>query len=155
ENALKWRSYRGGFRMMKGWKGLLVGSLASMLMLAGCGSSETTGDDKKEPSTNGEKTYKVGVTQIVEHPSLDAAVDGFKKALEDKGLSVKYDDQNAQNDQNNNQSIANGFVGDKVDLIFANSTPSALSALNATSEIPIVFTSVTDPVVAELVESME
>jgi len=141
--------------MKKGWKGLLVGSFASMLMLAGCGSTESTGDENKDAGTGEEKTYKIGVTQIVEHPSLDAAVDGFKKALEDKGLTVEYDDQNAQNDQNNNQTIANNFVGDKVDLIFANSTPSALSALNATSEIPIVFTSVTDPVIAGLVESME
>lgn len=68
---------------------------------------------------------------------------------------MEYDVQIAQGDQNNNQSIANNFVGDKVDLIFANSTPSALSALNATKEIPIVFTSVTDPVGAGLVTAMD
>ncbi len=56
---------------------------------------------------------------------------------------------------NNNQTIANNFVADGVDLIFANSTPSALGALNATKDIPIVFTSVTDPVGAKLVQSME
>ncbi|WP_078548318.1 ABC transporter substrate-binding protein [Litchfieldia alkalitelluris] len=128
----------------KKWKSLVVGSIASALLLAGCGNS---GGD--------EDTYKVGVTQIVEHPALDAAVDGFQKALEDKGLKVEYDVQIAQGDPNNNQSIATNFVGDNVDLIFANSTPSALSALNATSEIPIVFTSVTDPVGAALVEAMD
>ncbi len=135
----------GGNRMKnKKWKSLVVGSIASALLLAGCGNS---GGD--------EDTYKVGVTQIVEHPALDAAVDGFQKALEDKGLKVEYDVQIAQGDPNNNQSIATNFVGDNVDLIFANSTPSALSALNATSEIPIVFTSVTDPVGAALVEAMD
>ncbi len=131
--------------------------VASLLLLGGCGASKTSETGKQEGSNadGGEKTYKVGVTQFVEHPSLDAAFEGFKKALEDKGLSVTYDVQNAQGDMNNNQTIANNFVADKVDLIFANSTPSALAALNATKDIPIVFTSVTDPVGAQLVKSME
>jgi len=132
--------------------------LSTILLLAGCGSgsntsSNTDNSDSNETST--EKTYKVGVTQIVEHPSLDAAFNGFKKALEDEGLTVEYDVQIAQGDQSNNQTIANNFVGDNVDLIFANSTPSALAAANATKEIPIIFTSVTDPVGAGLVSEME
>lgn len=139
--------------MKKGWKSLLVGgSIASSLfILGGCGGTSTSnGGEETE-----ESTYKVGVTQIVEHPSLDKALEGFQKALSDKGLSVDYDVQIAQGDQNNNQTIATNFVGDKVDLIFANSTPSALSALNVTSEIPILFTSVTDPIGAGLVEAMD
>ena len=127
--------------------------LLSMLLLSGCGSS-ASGDDANSNS-GGEDAYKIGVTQLVEHPSLDAAFEGFKKALEEEGLEVDYDVQIAQGDQNNNQTIANNFVGDGVDLIFANSTPSALSALNATSDIPIIFTSVTDPVGAELVKSVD
>jgi putative ABC transport system substrate-binding protein len=124
--------------------------LLAGIVLASCGAKETS-----EKNEEGDKTYKVGVTQIVEHPSLDAAFNGFKKALEDQGLKVEYDVQIAQGDMNNNQTIANNFVADGVDLIFANSTPSALGALNATKDIPIVFTSVTDPVGAKLVESME
>ncbi len=137
--------------MLRKVKSLAAISVAGALFLSGCGSSETD-------NANGDsevKTLKVGVTQIVEHPSLDAALEGFQKALEEQGLEVEYDVQIAQGDQNNNQSIANNFVGDKVDLIFANSTPSALSALNATNEIPIVFTSVTDPVGAGLVAAMD
>src|SRR5699024_7173791 len=65
----------------------------------------------------------------------------------------EYDYQNAQNDQNNVKPIADNFVADNVDLIFANSTPSALGALNATSDIPILFTSVTDAVDDGLVYS--
>ena len=95
------------------------------------------------------------MTQIVQHPSLDEASKGFKDALTESGLSVEFDEQNAQNNQSNSLTIANNFVGDKVDLIFANSTPSALSAKNATNDIPIVFTSVTDPVAAKLVTSMD
>jgi putative tryptophan/tyrosine transport system substrate-binding protein len=137
--------------MLRKMKSLAAISVAGALFLSGCGSSETD-------NANGDsevKTLKVGVTQIVEHPSLDAALEGFQKALEEEGLEVEYDVQIAQGDQNNNQSIANNFVGDKLDLIFANSTPSALSALNATKEIPIVFTSVTDPVGAGLVTAMD
>ncbi|WP_374056928.1 ABC transporter substrate-binding protein [Rossellomorea sp. FM04394] len=127
--------------------------MLGMLVLAGCGSDTSSGGG------DGEKQYVIGVTQIVEHPSLDAAFDGFKKALAENGLeegkNVKFDVQIAQGDPTNSQTIAKNFVGDGVDLIFANSTPSAQHALNATKEIPIVFTSVTDPVGAELVKSFE
>ena len=72
-----------------------------------------------------------------------------------QGLEVEYDVQNAQNDNSSNTTIANNLVGSGVDLIFANSTPSAQAVAVATQDIPIVFTSVTDAVSAELVESME
>ncbi|WP_413309577.1 ABC transporter substrate-binding protein [Bacillus sp. 1P10SD] len=127
-------------------------ALAGMLMLAGCGSKESSGEAGKGGA---EKEFKIGITQFAPHPSLDAATEGFKKALKDKGIKAKFDEQNAQADMNNTQTIANNFVGDKVDLIFANATPSATAALNATKEIPIIFTSVTDPVGAGLVEAFD
>jgi putative tryptophan/tyrosine transport system substrate-binding protein len=136
--------------MKKRVKGLAV-ALAGMMLLAGCGSKESTGGTEKE----GEKVFKIGITQFAAHPSLDAATEGFKKALEEKGIKVEYDEQNAQADLNNVKTIADNFVGDKVDLIFANATPSATSALNATKEIPIIFTSVTDPVGAGLVKAFD
>lgn len=139
--------------MKKGWKGLVVAGLIGSVLLSGCGSKDTSDEGKTGGDT--EKTYKVGVTQIVEHPSLDAATKGFQKALEDAGLKVEFDVQIAQGDKNNNQTIATNFVGDGVDLIFANSTDSALGALNATKDIPIIFTSVTDPVGAKLVKAMD
>lgn len=128
-------------------------TLLASALLAGCSGSNSSSDSTKGDSSD--KTYQIGMTQIVQHPSLDAASKGFKDALKESGLSVKFDEQNAQNDQNNNQTIANNFVSNNVDLIFANSTPSAQSAKNATKDIPIVFTSVTDPVAAELVTSMD
>ncbi|AKU27263.1 ABC transporter substrate-binding protein [Anoxybacillus geothermalis] len=130
---------------------------AGVLLLGGCGGAKETATNSEGSGGQGgkEKTYHIGVTQIVEHPSLDAARKGFQQALKDKGLSVEYDVQIAQGDQSNNQTIANNFVSDGVDLIFANSTPSVQAALNATKDIPIVFTSVTDPVGAQLVQSME
>lgn len=139
---------------MKKWiKGIATAGLASAVLLAGCGGE---GEEKgQESAENGDEKYQIGVTQIVEHPSLDNAYKGFKKALEDAGIEAEYDVQIAQGDQNNNQTIANNFAGDKVDLIFANSTPSATGALNATKDIPIIFTSVTDPKVAGLVKDTE
>ncbi|OCA92819.1 ABC transporter substrate-binding protein [Pseudobacillus wudalianchiensis] len=137
---------------MKKWiKGMAAAGIASAVLLAGCGG-ETEEKGQESSGGNKEKTYKIGVTQIVEHPSLDNAYKGFQKALEDAGIKADYDVQIAQGDQNNNQTIANNFAGDKVDLIFANSTPSATGALNATKDIPIVFTSVTDPKAAGLVK---
>lgn len=142
--------------MKKGMK-LGVGlMLASFLAITGCGNNDSSKEGASEVSgSEGGKTFKIGVNQIVEHQSLDSALEGFKAALKEKGLEVEYDVQIAQGDQNNSQTIATNFVGDGVDLIFANSTPSAQSALNATSDIPIVFTSVTDPVGASLVKSFE
>ncbi len=130
---------------------LLAVLMIALISLAACGND----NDAEGSSSESEDTYKVGATQIVEHPSLDAAYQGFKDALADAGLEVEYNFQSAQNDQNNVKPISDGFVADDVDLIFANSTPSALGALQATSDIPIVFTSVTDAVDAGLVPSMD
>lgn len=142
---------RGIKKVKKSLKSLAVLGLVGSVLLSGCGTEKSgTASDSNEAVD-----FTIGVTQIVEHPSLDAAFDGFKKALEDQGVAAEYDIQIAQGDQNNNQTIANNFVGDEVDLIFANSTPSALSALNATKDIPIVFTSVTDAIGSGLVESMD
>ncbi len=137
---------------------LLIIALISFMIITACGggSEKSNADDSGDAqASDEEKTYTVGATQIVEHPSLDAAYKGFQDALADADLNVEYDLQSAQGDQNNVTPIAKNFVADQVDLIFANSTPSALGAVQATEDIPIVFTSVTDAVEAGIVESME
>lgn len=127
----------------------------AMLLLAACGGggSDQASGEKKE------KTVKIGITQIVEHPSLDAAREGFIEALKDagyeEGKNLKLDYQNAQGDMNNNMSIAQKLVSDKNDLILAIATPSAQAAVQATKDIPILFTAITDPVGAELVQSLD
>jgi len=137
--------------MGNNWIKMTIFIFSAVLLLTACGDGE-----KKASSTNEDaKKYKIGVTQIVEHPSLNAAYDGFKKALEDAGLDVEYVVQNAQNDNSANTTIATNLVNSGVELIFANSTPSAQAVASATQEIPIVFTSVTDAVGAELVASLE
>lgn len=125
----------------------IMGIVISLSLLVACGSDDT--------ASSSDDSYTIGATQIVEHPSLDEAYSGFKEALEDADLDVEFDFQSAQGDENNIGPIAKNFVADDVDLIFANSTPSALGALNETEEIPIIFTSVTDAVEAGLVEAMD
>src|SRR5699024_1150402 len=155
---------RGTSRMRKSLL-LVVIALMSVFILAACSDdndnattendeAEVTDETEEAENTDGE-SYVIGATQILEHPSLDEAYEGFKAAVEEAGLNVTYDYQNAQNDQNNVKTISDNFVADDVDLIFANSTPSALGALNATKDIPILFTSVTDAVDAGLVEAMD
>src|SRR5690625_958400 len=131
--------------------------IIGLITLAAGGSNDSSGESQEEPEDTGagSDTYTRGATQIVEHPSLDEAYNGCEEALEDAGLDVEYDFQSAQGDQNNVGPIAGNFVADGVDLIFANSTPSALGAQQQTNDIPIVFTSVTDAVEAGLVDSMD
>lgn len=130
-----------------------------VLLLAACGGGNEKTTESTENSGTGTteetESFKVGITQIVEHPSLDAATEGFKAALEEAGLNVEFVEENAQNDQSMNTTIAQNLVNEGVDLIFANSTPSAQAVKGATSDIPIIFTSVTDAVGAELIDSME
>lgn len=131
---------------------LLLVTAAVMLVLAACGKKDETQDEKANAD---EKTYKVGILQYVEHPSLNEATKGFKAALKESGLKVEYDEQNAQGDPANNTTAANNLVGAGNDLIFANATPSAQAVQTATADIPVLFTSVTDAVGAELIQSME
>lgn len=157
---------KGGTQMKK-WLQILLVAFVGVFVLAACGNGEESDadadtdetteatDDENNEEEESDESYVIGATQILEHPSLDAAYEGFQAAIEEAGLDVTYDYQNAQNDQNNVKTISDNFVADDVDLIFANSTPSALGALNATKDIPILFTSVTDAVDAGLVASMD
>ena len=91
------------------------------------------------------KKYSVGICQLVQHPALDAATQGFKDALI-KGLgdSVVIDEQNASGEATNCSTIVNGFVAKNVDLILANATAPLQAAASATSKIPVLGTSITD-----------
>ena len=92
-----------------------------------------------------EKTFTVGICQLVQHPALDAATQGFRDALSEKlGDRVVFVEQNASGDAPTCAVICNQFVGDEVDLIMANATPALLAAQSATNTIPVLGTSVTD-----------
>lgn len=136
--------------MKKSMKWLATLALAAMVVgAASCGSSTQTGSKDK-------KSYKVGVLQLVQHPALDAANKGFIDGLKSKGFeegkNVTFDQQNAQGDQSNLQTIAQRFVSNKDDLVCAIATPAAQTMANASKEIPIVGTAITDYKVAKLVK---
>lgn len=103
-----------------------------------------------------EKVYKIGICQLSEHVALDAAYEGFVDGLEEAGYvdgeNIEIDYQNAQGDQSNCPTIASKLVNDQSDLILAIATPAAQACANATEEIPILVTAVTDPAASGLVE---
>ncbi|HFR3748591.1 TPA: ABC transporter substrate binding protein [Streptococcus suis] len=126
----------------------LVG--AGLLALAACSSG------LEEKSTEG--AVKVGVLQYMEHESLTAAREGFVAELADNGYKegdkLVLDYQNAQGDQANLQTISEQLI-DGNDLVLAIATPAAQSLATVSTETPILFTAVTDPISADLVESLE
>lgn len=128
----------------------LLGGMASF-GLAACGGSGSAGS--ADSAASGEKSYKIGVLQLVEHDALDAANKGFVEALDEAGISYTIDQQNAQGDQSACQTIASKLVGDGDDLILAIATPAVEACAGATSDIPIIGTAVTDFAASGLVES--
>ena len=118
---------------------LLLTMAMTAAILTGCGSGGS------DANGNG-RVYNIGICQLMEHPALDAATQGFKDAVTELfgESNVKIDFQNAQGEQSNCSTIANQFVTDNVDLIMANATPPLQTAAAATNTIPILGTSITD-----------
>ncbi len=112
-------------------------ALTTLITLCACSDGE---EDK------GGKKYKVGICQLVKHEALDAATQGFKDQLiaEFGEDNIEFIEQNAQNEPNVCNTIVNDFVNKKVDLILANATSALQAAANATFDIPILGTSITE-----------
>lgn len=110
-------------------------------------------------TTSAEEVFEVGITQIVEHPALDDARDGFIKGLAESGFvegeNVEFIKENAQGDFATAQSIAKKFKSDGMDLVLAIATPCAQATANVMKDTPVMITAVTDPVAAGLIENME
>ena len=132
-------------------KGIAVAAIAAMSvgMLAGC-----SGGSQQE-----EKTYKVGVVQLMQHGALDQSnqgmIDGLRDNGYEEGKNLEINQQNAQGDQSNLQTIAQQFLADEVDIILSISTPATQVMAAATEEIPIVGTAITSFEQAGLVDSDE
>lgn len=120
---------------------------------------EVTQEASAAETTTSEKTAKkIGIIQYVEHPSLDTIRESTIEALKEQGYvegeNLTIDYQNAQADQSNLNSICSKFVADGVDLIIAIATPAAQAAASSTTDIPVIFSAVTDPVGARLVDDL-
>ena len=109
-------------------------------------------------SANAADKIRIGVTVIVSHPALEADQKGFEQALADAGFGpdkVEYDYQNAQGEMSNAMQIAQKFKADNVDMVHAIATPTAQAAVKVIKKIPLVYSSVTDPVDAGLVATID
>jgi hypothetical protein len=130
---------------------LLFGMLGGMILACGNKSNNSSNSTNSQAEKN-EKVYRIGVSQIVDHPALNAAKQGFKDALAKAGIKADYDDKIANNEMSNQTLIMQQFSSDKKDLVYAITTPTAQAAKNQVDKnIPVVFASVTDPKSAGLV----
>lgn len=137
-------------------------ALIISVILTGCaqGTAQTT-EPKQEPKEQAaeekaDESFTIGISQLVEHPALDASRQGFIDEMKSLGVNVEFLEQNAQGDIANAQMIAEKFIKDDVDLIFTIATLSAQAAKQAIegTDIPMVFTAVTDPVFSQLVSDL-
>ena len=146
-------------RLTQGTKKALSLALSAALVITGASfegtksaaadttteTTESTDAAADTTATDGDASYLIGICQLVQHPALDAATQGFKDALtEEFGDAVQFDEQNAQGDSNTCSTIINSFVSEGADLILANATASLQAAAAGTSDIPILGTAVTE-----------
>ena len=123
-----------------------TGTAPAATTAATTAAAETTAAaDETSAQTETDKTYVVGICQLVQHPALDAATQGFKDALtEALGGAVSFNEQNASGESVNCATIVNSLIASNVDLILANATSPLQAAASATADIPVLGTSVTD-----------
>lgn len=126
----------------------LLSVLSVVVFLAGISSCSKK--NNSEP-----KKVKIGIAKIVQHVALDSVEKGITDVLEESGIPCEFDLQNANGDVNTATQIAMKYRDEKVDVAVGIATPVALALANALKDIPIVFGTVTDPVGAGLVTSLE
>lgn len=138
--------------MKKSWK--LLAAAAVAISMVGCSSGSESGSADSKDSEG--KGVKIGIIQLAEHPALNKATEGFQDYLKENGYEdADIEFKNAQGDQSNCTTIAQAYVNDNVDLIYAVATPAAQAAANLTKDIPIVVSAVTDPKTSGLVKDNE
>ena len=131
-------------------------ALSATLGLIGCSNSTDTATTIDESTATDKPAKTLAITQIVEHPSLDAMRRGIIDELADNGyiegqnLTVNF--QSAQGNTGTAGQIAKQFAGDMPDAIVAISTPSAQSVVASTTTVPVIYTAISDPVAAKLID---
>ncbi len=105
--------------------------------------------------TQEDKKITIGISKIIQHPALDAVEQGIQDALAEDGVDAFYDLQNANGDISTAASIAQKFKSDKVDIAVGIATPTAQALANTITDIPVIYSAVTDPVAAGLVDSYD
>lgn len=133
-----------------------IAMMVAMTMAMGLMACSSGSTSDSSSSGDAKETYTVGISQFAEHGSLDNCREGFIQGLADEGFvegeNLTIDEKNADADSGTAKQISDAFVSDGVDLICAIATPTAQASYNSAmnSEIPVVYTAVTDPVAAKL-----
>ncbi|RRD41006.1 ABC transporter substrate-binding protein [Leptotrichia sp. OH3620_COT-345] len=122
---------------------LLFGMLGGMLL--SCGGNGNKKEKKVEKTQVEKKVYKIGISQIIDHPALNSAKQGFKDALIKSGIESEFDDRTANGEIPTQTLIMQQFSADKKDLVYTITTPTSQAAKNQIKDIPIVIAAVTDP----------
>ena len=138
-------------------KKIIMCFLVALIAVVAFGCSKNK-EEKSQPVANAEKAQsvvRIGMAKVLSHPALDAVENGIQDVLKENNISVEYDFQNANGDINTAASIATKFKADNVDLMVGIGTPIAVALANSVSDKPIIFSAITDPISAHLVETLD
>ena len=133
-------------------KRILTLVMLTLLAVLSCGEKKAEQSDN-QTGDMANKVFKIGITQFVTHPSLDQVKEGFKKAFEEAGIKAEFDEKNAEANMATANLIATNYKADKKDLVFGIATPSAQALANNISDIPVLFSAVTDPVSSNILNA--
>ena len=127
--------------------------IVSLIFALSCGNKNDTVNGKTQNNSQQKAKFKIGVTQFMTHPSLDLVKKGFEDAIKQAGIDADFDEKNANGEVSTATLIANNYKADKKDLVFGIATPSAQQLANNITDIPVLFSAVTDPASAKILNS--
>lgn len=127
--------------------------LVSLIFALSCGNKNDAANGKTQNNSQQKAKFKIGVTQFMTHPSLDLVKKGFEDAIKQSGIDADFDEKNANGEVSTATLIANNYKADKKDLVFGIATPSAQQLANNITDIPVLFSAVTDPASAKILNS--
>ncbi len=132
----------------------MIITLIAALALTGCSGKKEA--SAAQPAAEAKKSLKIGVSQFVQHPALDAVYKGIQDELAALGhADIEYDYQNSNADVSTTRQIASLFQSKKMDLVVGIATPNAQALKNGVTNAPVVYAAITDPVSAGLVKSLD
>ena len=127
--------------------------LVSLIFALSCGNKNDAANGKTQNNSQQKAKFKIGVTQFMTHPSLDLVKKGFEDAIKQAGIDADFDEKNANGEVSTATLIANNYKADKKDLVFGIATPSAQQLANNITDIPVLFSALTDSASAKIQNS--
>jgi putative ABC transport system substrate-binding protein len=146
-NVAKFSSFSRSF--------ITIAIVISIFAMSSCTKKEETTSATMQNTSQETAIVNIGISKIVQHVALDNIEQGIQDAIIGAGINAKFDLQNANGDVNTAAQIANKFKAEKVDIAVGIATPTAVALANAIHDTPVVFATVTDPIGAGLVETLD